>query len=104
MAKKGVVTVDWTFWRTKSDEAYAGVIAHEAYHNQISREPEASIDDPTDREEERRCIDFEIRVLEKLGNAEDEIQRLRRLTRFTTHFASADNLFDLIWRMKRKKA
>lgn len=99
--RKGVIVVSWPVWRTSSPETYAGMIAHEAFHNQTSREPEANINAPTFREEERMCTDFEIRLLEKLGNAEHDIRGLRMLTRFPTHFGSYDNLFDLIWRMRR---
>jgi hypothetical protein len=101
--RKGVVTVGWPDWRAASSETYAGAIAHETYHNQISREPETTIDDPTGREEERRCIDFQIRVLEKLGNADNEIRHLRIQRRFPTHFGSKENLFDLIWNIRGSK-
>ena len=94
------MSVGWRFG-TSSVEEYAGAIAHEAYHNLLSQEPEATIDDLTGREEERKCIDFEIRVLEKLGNAEILLRNLQMLTRFPTHVGSEDNIFDLMWRIRR---
>jgi hypothetical protein len=106
-ADRGRVFANWAIWQDSSAKSFAGIIAHEAFHNHLFRltlqqGTAYPFDDPTGRQTERACTDFQIQVLTKLGDCELEIGTLQNTSHYPTHVGSKTNSFDLIWRRRRK--